>query len=124
VSLTTRTIPVRGKGTALVKLTCLGHASCHGTLRLAAKRTTGLGARKASRALPIGTVGFSIAGAENATVKVKLTRAGRGLLGGDHGRLAALLRILKLEPPPRTEQVKAVELVRQKTRRQKSHAKK
>jgi hypothetical protein len=106
-------VGVQSNGKALVKLDCLGIKSCHGKLTLTARGTGKAKGNKARRVL-IGTVGFSIAGDETKTEKIKLNAAGRALLSADHGHLSARLAILELAPSPQNTQTKTVELVRQK----------
>lgn len=114
VSLASTTIAVRG-GVSLVKLNCLGIASCHGKLWLMAKSSVKVKGRK-TRTVTIGTVSFSIAGDETKTVKLKLDAAGRVLLSTDHGRLilTARLTTLQLVPGPSQTQADKVHLVQQK----------
>jgi hypothetical protein len=121
VSLDSSTITVQSNGTALVKLDCLGVASCQGKLTLTAKvaakakgRSKGDGKKGSVRAVSIGSAGFSIAGDETKTVKIALNAAGRGLLSADHGRCSASLALLELAPGPVNTQTKAVRLVQDK----------
>ncbi len=116
ISLAATDITVQSDGVALVKLDCLGIASCHGKLTLTAKSSVkGKGAKNA-RKVTIGTVSFSIAGDEAKTEKIKLNTAGRALLIADHGHCSANLRILELAPSPKNTQTKTVLLVQQKAR--------
>jgi hypothetical protein len=125
VALTDSTVTVRGGGTALVKLECLGIASCHGklTLSVAAKiaakagakagaKARGKGKKRPARKVRIGTASFSIAGDTSKTVKLDLNAAGRVLLRAGHGHLSAGLAILELAPGPKNTQTKTVQLVR------------
>ena len=117
IALANTSIAVQPNGTALVKLECLGIASCRGKLKLRAKGTDGAkgtNGKIKARAVSIGSASFSIAGDETKTVKLDLNAAGRALLGADHGRLNASLQILELAPGPKNTQVKAVRLVRQR----------
>jgi hypothetical protein len=123
VSLASTGVMVQGNGVALVKLNCLGIATCRGKLTLmagdavrakGAVRVGGAQGRKA-RAVTIGSAGFSIAGDEENTVKVKLDVAGRALLSADHGRCSASLAMLELAPSPENTQAKTVHLIRGKT---------
>jgi hypothetical protein len=116
IALAGTSVTVQPNGMALVKLNCLGIASCHGKLTLRAK-SDARGKGKA-RTVKVGTASFSIAGDETKTVKVKLDAAGRGLVGADHGRLRATLEILELAPSPRNSQTKTVRLVRGKAVRE------
>jgi hypothetical protein len=116
VSLGGTSITVLGNGTALVKLECLGIASCRGKLTLTAMRMTkakGKGKEKTST-VTIGTVSFSIVGDETKAVEVKLSATGHALLGADHGHLSAQLAILELVPEPANTRTVGVRLVQQK----------
>jgi hypothetical protein len=118
VSLADTGVMVQGNGVALVKLNCLGIASCRGKLTLTAKiAPKAKGKRKPARTIisTIGTVGFSIAGDETKSVKVNLNAAGRALLKADHGRCSASLAILELAPGASNTQTKTVRLVQEKT---------
>jgi hypothetical protein len=115
VSLADAVITVQGNGVSLVKLDCLGSASCVGQLTLSVKVASKAKGRKMSaRAVKIGTVSFSITGDEAKTVKVMLTAAGRALLTADHGRLNASLMVLEPSPAPPQRQTEKVQLVQQK----------
>jgi hypothetical protein len=116
VSLTGTHIAVQGNGTALVKLECVGEATCAGRLTLMAKSTIkAKGKRATTRTVTIGTVAFSISGDVTATVKLELNRAGRALLGADHGRLAATLLLLKSSPAPSQTHTDSIHLVQQRS---------
>jgi hypothetical protein len=110
VSLAAANVTVQSNGMALVKLTCLGIASCHGKLTLTAKGAKG----KKTRSVPVGTASFSIPGDETTMVKVNLDAAGRALLKADHGRCGASLALLELAPGPQNTQTKTVQLAQQK----------
>ncbi len=97
VSLASRTIYVRGKGRAAVKLACTGGGTrCTGRLTLAVYRRSG---RRILRRT-IGTARFSIAPGRT-TVTLTLSRLGRGYLSARHGRLAGALSIVA--PPFRAQ---------------------
>jgi hypothetical protein len=112
VSLAATEITVQSNGMALVKLTCLGIASCHGKLTLTAKGAIeAKGAKgKEPRSVSLATTSFSISGDETKTIKVKLDASGRVLLGADHGRCSASLALLELAPSPQNTQTKTVHL--------------
>jgi hypothetical protein len=122
LSLTATTVTVERNGTALVKLECLGIASCHGKLMLTAKaavETKGAKGKNGGKGRPVtigtlGTVGFSISGDETKTLKLDLDATGRALLKTDHGRCSASLEILELAPNNENTQTKTVQLVQQK----------
>ncbi len=114
VSLDSSTIAVQSSDMALVKLNCLGIASCRGKLTLTAKSTVEAKGKKKTRTVTIGTVSFSVVGDETKTVKLNLNAAGRALLKADHGRCAAHLTILELAPGAANTQTKTVRLVREK----------
>lgn len=119
VSLVGATVAVCGGGSALVKLECLGAASCHGklTLSVAAKtaakaKASGNAKKRPARAVKIGAAGYSIPGDATKTVKLDLDAAGRALLSAGHGHLRASLAILELALKPENTQTKTVQLVR------------
>jgi Trypsin len=123
LSLAGTRITVQSSGMALVKLECVGEATCDGKLTLTARVTVkAKGGHKAgkhtaiTRTVTIGTVSFSTAGDETTTVKVNLDTAGRALLGADHGRCGASLALAELAPGRQNTQTKTVQLVQQKTR--------
>jgi hypothetical protein len=124
VSLAGAHITVQSNGTALVKLECVGEATCAGRLTLTAKDTSKAKGRKqaTTRAVTIATAAFSIAGDETATVKLELNATGRVLLETDHGRLTSGLAILELAPGPAQTEIESVQLA-QKQQKQ-AHAKK
>lgn len=112
------TIAVQGGGVALVKLECVGSASCRGTLTLTAKSTVKVkGQSKTTRrTVRVGTVSFLIAGNKVSTVKISLDAAGHAALSADHGRLSARLALLELAPGHEGAETKAVQLVREQVR--------
>lgn len=112
VSLVGTTLAVKGRA-SLVKLECLGSASCRGKVTLFVQ-TSAKGNGKIVRALSekIGVGSFSIAGDEIKTVKVALDATGRALFSADHGRLKASLAILQLAPGIKKTITKTVYLVR------------
>jgi len=114
VSLAATSVTVQGNDMALVKLECLGIASCHGKLTLTVKSTAKAKGSKKARAVMIGTVGFSITGDEIKTVKVELDAAGRALLSTGHGRLSASLALLELAPSPENTRMNTVHLIQRK----------
>jgi hypothetical protein len=115
MSLDGFTITVQSNGVALVKLNCLGIASCHGKLALRAKSTVKAKGKRKTRTVRLGAVSVSISGDETKTVKVKLDAAGRALLSANHGRLSASLELLELAPSPENTQTQAVHLVGERT---------
>jgi len=98
---------------ALVKLECLGIASCHGKVTLTAKSTVKVSGKK-TRTVVIGTASFSITGDEAKTVKLELDATVRALLKANHGRCSASLEILGLPPGPENTLMKTVRLIQQK----------
>lgn len=119
VSFAATNVMIQGNGMALVKLTCLGIASCHGKLTLTAKIASKTKGKKPARTATIGTVGFSITGDETKSVKINLNAAGRALLEADHGHFRANLAILEFAPSPENTQTKTVQLVQEKVIRRK-----
>ena len=127
IALADTTVTVQGGGVALVKLECLGGASCHGKLALSvsakiAATAKAKGKKRWARTVRIGTAVFSIAGDEAKTVKVNIDAAGRALLSTDRGRLSASLEILELAPRAETTQTKTVRLVREKADKGRQHS--
>jgi hypothetical protein len=116
VSLEGSTITVQSGGEALIKLACTGTGTCSGKLTLTANSSVNARGAKGekARSVMVETVGFSIAGDETRTVRIKLDAAGRMLLKADHGRVSASLAILELAPGAANTQVKAVRLVGEK----------
>jgi hypothetical protein len=117
VSLASRTIYVRGRGRAAIKLACSGGSTrCSGRLVLVAYRRAGRRIVKKT----IGTAGFSIAPGRS-TVTLALTSLGRRYLSAKHGRLGGTLSILA--PPARAQaasvklRVQAVTVRRKPTRK-------
>jgi hypothetical protein len=115
------TVTVQSNGVALVKLNCLGIASCHGKLTITEKSPVRAKGKIRARKVTIGTRTFSIAGDETKTVKIKLNTTGRALLSTDHGRLNASLALLELAPSPKNTQVKTVHLVQQQSHGRSKH---
>jgi len=118
VSLTSTHLAI-DDGTARVKLTCVGAASCTGklTLTIKSKRTKRHERRRAEKftteTIAKGT--FSIPNGVTTT-RLTLNAAGKALLSGHHGRLGATLSILKSSPVPSQTHAVTVHLIRQKTR--------
>jgi hypothetical protein len=117
ISLASSTVTVQRAGVALVRLECLGVASCRGTLTLATRTTmrTGDAKIRTTPTVRVAAVGFSFAGDEAKTVRVTLNAAGRGLLKAAHGRLSASLAILELAAGPRKAETTTVRLVAERT---------
>ena len=115
VALVGTIVAVETSGKASVKVACRGSAACHGKLTLTAKSSVEVKGKQTVRTIPIGTASFSIPGGGSRTVQIKLGPVGRGLLVTGHGRLSARLAIVKVEPAPRQSQVKAVQLVLEKS---------
>jgi Carboxypeptidase regulatory-like domain len=109
VSLVGSSIAVRGSGEATVKLSCVSAVTCGGKLTVTARAKGG----KQAKSETIGTAAFSIPAGKMATVKLKLTAAGRILLRTAHGHLIASLTILKTSPGPSATQSKSVHLTQQ-----------
>ncbi len=93
------TLAVRRGHMVRVKLDCTGSKECAGKLILTTKTTSRTkSGKKRSHTVMIGTVKFSIPASEVTAVKITLNAMGRGLLGKDHGRLAAHVAIIDAEP--------------------------
>ncbi len=99
-------IIVRG-GWAQVKLRCIAVVACRGKLTLAV-RTKG---QRRARVMAIGRVSFSIAPLRTSIVRLRLTPVGRLLLRANHGRLSAVLTILKSFPGALRRQTHSVHVV-------------
>jgi len=101
----------------LVKLECLGYATCRGRLRLAIKAITASnGNAKRTRTATIGSASFSIPGDTFKTVKLDMNAVGRALLGAARGQLHARLIINELPSSPDSTQTAAVRVVQQSRR--------
>lgn len=87
-------ITVQSSGEALIDVQCRGDALCSGTLTLTAREQVDAGGRKKTRTITIGVFTCSIPAGKAETVKVKLSKAARGMLARDHGRIAARLVVL------------------------------
>jgi hypothetical protein len=92
VVLATSTLPVQ-RGSAAVKLRCVGARSCSGTLTIAVKRVTRRPGRgPTTRLLTIGRAAFTLTAGQSKSVALTLDASGRALLRA-HTRLDALLTI-------------------------------
>jgi hypothetical protein len=121
VSLTATNVTVQSNGMVLVRLECLGIASCRGKLTLTTKRTVtengtvrtqGNSRHKHSKTTMIATTIFSISAGKTATIELSLNAAGRALLGTAHGRLNATLMVVRSSPAPSQTSTESVPLVR------------
>lgn len=93
------TVAVERGHTVRVKLDCMGSDECTGRLILSVKTTSkAKGGKKRSHTITIGTAKFAISAGDTTMVKVALNATGRGLLGKDHGRLAAHVAIVDAVP--------------------------
>jgi hypothetical protein len=104
-------------GAAIVKVACRAPARCRGKLTLTAVREARRGGRRIRSTVVIGKAIVSIAANRTSTAKVQLTTLGRALLRASHGRLAARLLILQLEPAgtgPLREGVQLLQTARSK----------
>jgi hypothetical protein len=111
VSLDGSVLSIQSGGKGSVKLICTGTATCAGKLTL---MVTGKHGKKA-KAETIGTAAFSIpAGKIGHVVTITLTATGRALLKADHGKLGAILTIVKSSPAPTSTARASVQLVREK----------
>jgi hypothetical protein len=109
-------IPVKA-GAAIVKVACRAPARCRGKLTLTAVREARRRGRRIRNTVAIGKAGVSIAANRTSTANVQLTLLGRALLRAAHGRLAARLLIVQLEPAgagPLREDVQLVQRARSK----------
>jgi hypothetical protein len=75
---------------------------------------TGKDGKQRSKTTTIGTATFSIPPGKTTTIDVKLNAVGRALLDADHGRLSAILTVLKSTPAPSQTHTENVRLVLRK----------
>lgn len=99
VSLVGRAITVQRNGRAAVKLSCGGTVKCAGILKLTVKARPRK-KRHPGNAEIIAISKFTVAPHKTTVIELKLNRAGRSLLKAAHGRLSALLTIIKTSPAP------------------------
>ena len=117
LSLGGSNLTVQSNGSVLVKLHCGGSTSCRGKITLLVKRTTAVKHKRRSSTVSVGTASFTISGGHSATVKIKLSSLGRGLLGAAHGRLSAKLSLVGVdETLPLSGQITSVHLLEQRVR--------
>lgn len=122
VSLVGTRISTTRAGEAAVELRCASAPTCHGKLTLTVRTQgifekpgrSGKGGQRRSKTTLIGTASFTIPAGRTVTVELKLSAAGRALLGVDHGRLTASLTILKSVPVPSQTHSEKVQLMWQK----------
>jgi hypothetical protein len=106
-------IKVQSGGATVFKVTCKGTATCSGTLTLTVK-TKGKGNKQQSKTMTIATATFSIPPGTLATIELKLNTTGRALLSANHGRLNAILTVLKSSPGPAQTHTESARLVQHK----------
>jgi hypothetical protein len=112
LSLIGTRVAVARNGDALVKVDCIGTATCRAKLTLETKRMVTVKGRKTLRTVTVGTSAvLSIAAGKTATAKIKLDAAGRRLLSADHGHLEVELALVT----PGRKQDNSVVLIEQKT---------
>ncbi len=93
------TLAIARGHTVRVKLDCTGSKECTGKLILTTKTTSRTkSGKKRSHTVTIGTVKFSIPAGKTTIVTIPLNATGRGLLGKEHGRLAAHASIVDAVP--------------------------
>jgi hypothetical protein len=117
ISVDGSAVAVKSTGRTAVKLTCAGNTTCVGKLTLTARVTTKKGKKKLMRFETIGHASFAIAPGATATVTVKLTGAGRGQLGAEHGHLNATLAVVKTSPGPASATDRTVHLALEKAKK-------
>ena len=108
------TLEVQSSHEAAVKLTCSDIATCTGKLTLTAENRAGKGKEAKAKTETIGTATFSIPAGKTATVEVTLNGTGRALLSTDHGRLSAVLTIVRTAPLPSKTQAQRVHVEQSK----------
>ena len=124
VSLLGKSIVVRKRGRATLKLTWKGTAAtviCRGKLTLEIKVKSTAGAKKRYKQVIIGTAGFSLVSGKAKLVTIKLNARGRSRLSAAHGRLAASLIIVVSSPVQQRARASAVHLVRQRATKSRPH---
>jgi hypothetical protein len=99
-SLDGSTVTVQSRGTATVKMSCAGTATCAGRLTLTANIADHLGENRHTRTQTLASAAFSIQAGKTAPCKLELNRTGRGLLSAAHGRLVATLTVFETSPTP------------------------
>jgi hypothetical protein len=120
VSLMTSRVMIEHGKMALVKLECLGIATCKGKLTLtatgaAAPTNKGNSKRKDPHPRAIGITSFSIEGDEEKTIDVSLNRAGSALIGAARGSVSASLELQELAPAAGSKQTVRVRLSKKRS---------
>lgn len=110
VSLVSTRLVVIDKRVSRVALRCAGTAKCSGMLILRSSITHTAESRR-GQAMTIGSRSFSIVGADQAVVGIKLNPRGRSLLRAAHGHLDARLTIDETSPKPGDIRIETVSLV-------------
>jgi PKD domain len=113
VALLGANISIGANGAGTVRLSCTGTAACGGRLTLTVKIK---GRNRRVRTVTLGGASFSIAPGATGTITLKLNAAGRSQLRAAHGRLRAILTIVKSSPAPAVTQTRGVQ-VRRKTKK-------
>ena len=109
LSLTGSNVSVRGHE-ANLKVVCAGTKPCRGRLTLFASHIVKIDGKRKTRAVAIGAAAVKLTAGATAAVKIALNPIGRALLAADHGRLAAHLSILQIEPAPSKTRASTVQL--------------
>ena len=110
IVLATTTLTVQ-HGRAAVKLRCVSARTCTSTLTLAFKlHIHRQGKPTTTRLQTIGRAAFSVRAGQTTAVTVTLNATGRALLNAAHGKLDALLTILRSATASSSNQTKAVHL--------------
>jgi hypothetical protein len=110
IVLATSTVAVQ-RGRAAIKLRCVGSRACSSTLTLAVKLAIHQpGKPTKTRLQTIGRIGFSLRAGQTASVTVALSASGRARLSAAHGKLDALLTILRSATGSSSSQTKTVHL--------------
>jgi PKD repeat protein len=110
LALVGSTLRVRS-GHTLARLSCAGTAPrCSGQLVLSVRRRVRVHGRLRTQTVRLATGTFSFVPGAPDSVTLKLTPAGRTRLRSAHGRLTALLQILRTSPAPQQVQTLTVTL--------------
>jgi PKD repeat protein len=108
-------LSVSRAGSSGARLACAGSApACAGRLVLVARTRTTVGGHSRVRIVTLATGSFSILAGRSATITLRLSASGRRILRAAHGRLPAVLSIVRSSPAPTQTQTKTVRLVQRR----------
>jgi hypothetical protein len=107
VSLHSKRLVVALRSGAAVRLLRTGTGSCRGTIKLRYRRRT---SGSHFKLLGIGSAHFAIAPGRSQVVKIKLNRLGKTLFVAGHGKLKAIVAVLRTTPAPKLAKTASVRL--------------